>query len=932
MDRGAHFYKCDFQVHTPRDIRWQGAGAVTDEERRAYAEEFVASCRTKGLSAVAITDHHDMAFFKFIRDAALAETSEDGQTLPVEQRLVVFPGMELTLGIPCQALIIFDAEFPVNLLSSAAEALSITLGPPGDARHAEIKRLEHIKGLDNLYEILDQRDFLRGRYIVLPNVSEGGNATLLRSGFAGHYKKMACVGGYVDGAVSQFGKGNAEIVSGKNKDYGNKALGVFQTSDNRRRDFADLGKHVTWVKWAVPTAEALRQACLARESRVSQSEPQKPSIHITALNVSNSQFLGPVTLEFNPQYNAIIGGRGTGKSTIMEYLRWGLCDQPTSDTEGELVDVHRKRRDLIQKTLVPLAAVVEVSFLVNDIPHVVRRRTASSEVLLKIGNQEFKPCTEGDVRGLLPVHAYSQKQLSSIGVRLEELDRFIHAPIERDLAQIRATRDDLKSKLRASYEDVRRHRALTVELAKQDLERTSLTSQIEHLRASLKGLSEEDRKVIAQQSLHEEEERLISSWEEELRQVRTSIAEIAEQAVNAPTGLVQGEIPNQDLLSRMHGDLDRWFQKLRLTLQSLSTSLDQGSDAYALRDYSQALTTWRARHEANAKAYEEAKKRTAAQESTLQQIRTIEERLRALETQSAEKRRALQKMGDPTPKFQQFRGEWVALHQKESGLLEQQCANLTTLSKGQIRARLRRGHRVETVDQVLRNALKGTKVRGERYDALWQRVRAAADPLVEWNSVLDELEELASIEADEEAKVTLPATPILEGLGFTERERSAIARALKPESWLPLLTQGLEDLPEFEYRSRESEYIKFGDASAGQQATALLCALLNQSGPPLVIDQPEDDLDNKVMDEIVHEIWNAKSRRQLVFTSHNANLVVNGDSELVVCCDYRVAGDQSGGKVKLEGAIDMPDINAEITLVMEGGREAFSLRRAKYGF
>ncbi len=53
MDRGAHFYKCDLQVHTPRDINWQGNSAVTDEERRAYATEFVAACRSKGLQAVA---------------------------------------------------------------------------------------------------------------------------------------------------------------------------------------------------------------------------------------------------------------------------------------------------------------------------------------------------------------------------------------------------------------------------------------------------------------------------------------------------------------------------------------------------------------------------------------------------------------------------------------------------------------------------------------------------------------------------------------------------------------------------------------------------------------------------------------------------------------------------------------------------------------
>jgi type III restriction enzyme len=85
--------------------------------------------------------------------------------------------------------------------------------------------------------------------------------------------------------------------------------------------------------------------------------------------------------------------------------------------------------------------------------------------------------------------------------------------------------------------------------------------------------------------------------------------------------------------------------------------------------------------------------------------------------------------------------------------------------------------------------------------------------------------------------------------------------------------------------------------------------LLNQPGAPLVIDQPE--------------IWAAKERRQLIFASHNANLVVNGDAELVVCCDYRDAGDHSAGVIKLEGAIDIPGVRDEITMVMEGGEKAF---------
>lgn len=102
MDKEAHFYRCDFQVHTPRDLRWAGPEAVTDEERLAYGRRFVEACRDKGLQAVAITDHHCMTFLPFIRRAAEEELAADGSELAPEDRLVVAPGMELTLAYPAR--------------------------------------------------------------------------------------------------------------------------------------------------------------------------------------------------------------------------------------------------------------------------------------------------------------------------------------------------------------------------------------------------------------------------------------------------------------------------------------------------------------------------------------------------------------------------------------------------------------------------------------------------------------------------------------------------------------------------------------------------------------------------------------------------------------------------------------------------------------
>jgi chromosome segregation protein len=144
----------------------------------------------------------------------------------------------------------------------------------------------------------------------------------------------------------------------------------------------------------------------------------------------------------NPQYNALIGGRGTGKSTILEYIRWAHCDQPPiSGGEGEdIADFQRRRQSLIDGTLLPLDAVVDISFLLNGVSHIIRRK-ASGELTLKIGDASFQLCTEQNVREFLPVRAYSQKQLSAVGARLDELRRFVHAPIQAELdASLRTLR------------------------------------------------------------------------------------------------------------------------------------------------------------------------------------------------------------------------------------------------------------------------------------------------------------------------------------------------------------------------------------------------------------------------------------------------------------------------------------------------------------
>lgn len=934
MDKGAHFRRCDFQVHTPRDLNWDGERPVTEDERRSYAKRFIKACREKGLDAVAITDHHDFGFFPYIRDAARQECDESGTTFPVDQQIVVFPGMELTLGVPCQAILILDAEFPVNLLPAVCNALTLTPNDAAEVKHADIQRLGNIRDLRELHQRLDEYDFIRGRYILLPNISSGGKHTLQREGFLDHYKTMPCVGGYLDGPVSQLGVGDRKILDGKVAAYNNKPLGIFPTSDNRQEDFGVLGDHTAWVKWAQPTAEALRQACLARSTRILHEAPQLPSLVIESLHVTNSKFMGPIDLYLNSQFNCLIGGRGTGKSTILEYLRWGLCDQPPANAESdESPNYQAKRNTLINNTLKPLNATVDVHFSVNGVKHLVRRKTDSGEVTLKVGDDPFKIVRESDIRDLLPLHAYSQKQLSAVGVRSEELLRFVESPVRGRLNELQSLRSDHVARIRSSYGQVQRKKALSVQITRQEVELVSLEKQVDQLQKGLKGLSEDDQQILANQKKFLDEQSAFQKWDRNVERLNQVVGDSLKELASLPSTVDSSDqAPNQELLGNASTVIASLFSKARSKLEEAKDLFKESSEDW--RRFGSFQREWIAKFEAHEKLYEDVKEKAVEHEAILKQISQVEARIKTLKETIAERTSDLESYGSPELEYKSVREQWVSLFRQKADLLEERCAELTTLSNGSILATLKRGAGAEAVINKLQSLLEGTGIRtqAKKLEDLRDAISEAGDSLSKWHSILDDLEVLATIDFENNSDPQTPATTTLSLLGFNKSDIERIAKKLTVENWLELSLVELEDSPAFHYRLREDEYVNFADASAGQQATALLRVLLNQQGPPLVIDQPEDDLDNQVILKIVEEIWSAKKNRQIIFSSHNANVVVNGDADLVVCCDYRTTSDQSGGKIKSEGAIDVPEIRGEITQVMEGGKTAFLMRQDKYGF
>lgn len=929
MDLGAHFHCCDLQVHSPRDRNWKGDCPITDDERRAYSEEFVKACRTKGLRAVGITDHHDLAFYPYIRRAAVSEVDTVGNPLHEEDRLVVFPGLELTLALPCQALLIFDPETNEENLTAAMAALGIQPAPSVEAKGNTVQKLRFVD-LQGVCDALNSLPSIIDHYILLPNVNDGGADTILRQDFCEHYKAMPCVGGYVDHDCS--GHGKKLILNGFDSAWGNKCIGVIQTSDSRSSDFSKLGISPTWIKLSLPTSEAVRQACLSPRSRIRYATPLVPDSWISRIEVSGSKYFGSFAVEFNPQFNAIIGGRGSGKSTVLEYLRWALCDQPyvhSGDEGSELPNYERRRRSLVSTTLEPTHGTVTVDYFRHGVLHKIRREAGTNKVFLKIGDNNEQETTDEVIQTLAQIQGYSQKQLSHVSVRTQELERLLTAPIAQDLSNVEAELKAQGSVLRQAFERSESKRALREQLQALELDLDSKKQQLVVLSEQVKDLPEDQRKAIDAHPAFSEGNRQTDSLQEAILGTSSTVLTAENEVRKILAGLPQTGValPNAEL-TEIREKLAAGIQGIADQLHALSENIE--AMAAGAQQTFEKIAVLLSEHR---NAYDAAASENEVVQERLGSLRALSEQISGLEIDRVTLTRRTEEIGDADSSLTEARAKWLSIITRKRQLLEKQAIALLTDSDKQLRVRIGPPQNIDDLRMAVQNALAGAQItRTEKLDALLKSVATNADPVGSWLECGHELIALSRVGARLDSGAGLPSTVRLKQSGLIDAELGRIARRLKPQAAFELTLLYPDSAPIFEFRVTQTDYEPFEDASPGQQATALIGLLLNQSAGSLVVDQPEDDLDNLTIMQVAERLWSAKEKRQIIFSTHNPNLVVIGDAELVLHCAYALPGQAARLRIADQGAIDNPKVCEVVARVMEGGEQAFSLRRQKYGF
>jgi hypothetical protein len=171
-----------------------------------------------------------------------------------------------------------------------------------------------------------------------------------------------------------------------------------------------------------------------------------------------------------------------------------------------------------------------------------------------------------------------------------------------------------------------------------------------------------------------------------------------------------------------------------------------------------------------------------------------------------------------------------------------------------------------------------------------------------------------------------------EDWGCTPAVAEALIR-LSPERLLDMEMLTLPDTISIELNVSHAgeKFRTLNRLSTGQQCTAVLHLLLLENPDPLIMDQPEDNLDNAfIAERIVTELRASKIHRQFLFATHNANIPVFGDAEWIGILSATSEGATLPGE--LQGSIDLPELRDRAAEILEGGRAAFIQRKEKYGY
>lgn len=744
--RGAEYRKTDLQIHSPRDGNWDGprpedglAEGATDADRKqareAYCKQFIEKCIEKELAAISVTDHHEGVYvYEALR--VLGEMRAANAAL----EFWLFPGMELTCRDACQALIIFDENFPQILFEKARAKL----GLPTDVRHTESKGIQ-VELLNNNIEelqgLLDEDNELTGRFIILPHVKPHGHKTVLRTGFHKRFKELPYVGGYMDKTrPDDLNEGDRRILDGEIPAWASEKRGVVSCSDARHADFRLIGDHATWIKMASPTAESLRQAMLAPDSRIRHSEPTLPEAVISEVSVKGSRYLADGTYAFNQQMNSIIGGRGAGKSTLLEYVRFALGCSAIDDDQTSQTTATLRLKEILEGTLDPVSGEISLQVFLNGAPIKLTRSVAKQDVISVETEGSVNLSSVADVRKLVPTQQYRQGELSDLarGDAEERLLRLVTAPASHQLSEIESKlKRNAQSLAEALSKAVRLSAAQHAQSHAQTRQKL-LKSQIENLEKQLSSDGQVPTPAITDHEKFVRQGEALATARRILERNKSAIPgalfELISEVETATTG--QPIFPGNPKLN----DAFESLKNATLpggTLQAIIFAITSWLDS-ELENVALAEAEWAPINEVHEKEYTEQRKLLAGKKSILEGV----ERLRGQQSEVGKQLEAasveVTELRNADSDLTKLREQRAALEAQLSTVVKTQIAKIKVASSELANGCLAQDPNYQEIEEALQQAFDLPHLRGTRIERILKNVDEAADKPAKWKEIQDE--------------------------------------------------------------------------------------------------------------------------------------------------------------------------------------------------
>lgn len=883
--RGAEFMRADLQIHTPVDPRFTlPAGWNTDSvrDRERIASGYIEAAQASEVRILGITEHNDLTYAPFVRDAARGTN------------ITVFPGIEFSLPPGLHLLALFEPDVDIDRLWDLIVKLG--LGMKMDDRfHPDGTPKQVRSQLSDFVRLVDEYDGL----VVAPHVCGPSGIFQLPEGQArietwrnesilaadpGNGKEVAGLGAFERGAFENT----------HNHYRRNRAMPPIWTSD--ARSFQEIGRCQTWLKLcSPPNLEGLRQAFLDPESRIRHKDAFTGVKYPRILGVGweGAGFLTDQVVAFNDNLNCLIGGKGVGKSSVIETLRFAFGLEPAAD----LRDGTRNHL----KSVLPSGGAVTV-VIESQEPrqvYVIERTQGGYAPVVK--DKSGKVVSDVLPLDLLRPSIFGQKEIYGIAQRpsdqLRALDDFIQAPI----SELNTAESEIKKELEKNSSELVILQADNAEIAEQvaDLPRLlQLKKRYEDLGIVLKL----DQKTRFQRNFRRLARiRLqLSSFLGILNKIETGLAS-EDYALGTDESLRAELLKAQELLGETATDWSRSLETLRTAVSSRIATLDllisQAEVSSAVVDADFRTISSEIHKDFPDAKIEDYLKLEQQIEAIAPLQREAEQKGARATTLRAERRTLMDRL--------------LAVRRARYDERYRKSQDLSGRLEKALRIRVNFEGRVDNIRSGL-EALKAG-IRGTALDALFRHADFSLPALLD-----------AVDGGPEEVKSRF---------GLTDASAASLVSVLAGKTRLDWDSFTVPDSIEIEFNvspaGSEPQYRPLETLSVGQKSTAVLLLLLLKDDNPFIVDQPEDDLDNRfIYEDVVQRLREAKERRQFIVATHNANIPVLGDAEQIVVLNASSAQ----ARIERSGSIDDRQIQGLVKIVLEGGEQAFEMRKAKYGF